>query len=51
MKNIPKVLELSLINSKIIKIKKIYSKREYPIVNLDYKNFKRRDEIKIRFKN
>ena len=48
--NIPKVLELSLINSKIINIKKIYSKREYPIVNLDYKNFKRRDDIKIRFK-
>ena len=49
-KNIPKVLELSLINSKIIKIKNIYSKRKYPIVNLDYKNFKRRDDIKIKFK-
>ena len=45
----PKVLELSLINSKIIKIKKKYSKRKYPIINLDYKNFKRRDDIKIRF--
>ena len=32
-------------------LKKIYSKREYPIVNLDYKNFKRRDDIKIRFNN
>tara|TARA_Y100000768_G_C23863195_1_gene626730 strand:- start:181 stop:960 length:780 start_codon:yes stop_codon:yes gene_type:complete len=50
-KNVPKVIELSLINSKKIKIKKIYSKRKYPIVNLDYKNFKRRDEIKIRFNN
>ena len=49
-KKIPKVLELSLINSKIIKIKNIYSKRKYPIVNLDYKNFKRRDDIKIKFK-
>ena len=49
-KNIPKVLELSLINSKIIKIKNIYSKRKYPIVNIDYKNFKRRDDIKIKFK-
>ncbi len=48
-KNNPKVLELSLINSKIIKIKNIYSKREYPIINLDYKNFKRRDDVKIRF--
>ena len=45
----PKVLELSLINSKIIKIKKKYSKSKYPIINLDYKNFKRRDDIKIRF--
>ncbi len=50
-KNVPKVIELSLINSKKIKIKKIYSKRKYPIVNLDYKNLKRRDEIKIRFNN
>ena len=48
-KNNPKVIELSLINSKIIKIKKIYSKKKYPILNLDYKNFKRRDEIKIKF--
>ena len=48
-KNNPKVIELSLINSKIIKIKKIYSKKKYPILNLDYKNFKRRDDIKIKF--
>ncbi len=50
-KNIPKVLELSLINSKIVKIKKIYSKRKYPIINLDFKNLKRRDDIKIKFSN
>ena len=50
-KKIPKVIELSLINSKKIKIEKIYSKRKYPIINLDYKNLKRRDDIKIRFNN
>ena len=48
-KNNPRVLELSLINSKIFKIKNIYSKNKYPIPNLDYKNFKRRDDIKIKF--
>jgi len=48
-KNNPHVLELSLINSKIFKIKNIYSKNKYPIPNLDYKNFKRRDDIKIKF--
>ena len=48
-KNNPRVLELSLINSKIFKIRNIYSKNKYPIPNLDYKNFKRRDDIKIKF--
>ena len=45
----PKVIELSLLNTKKIKVKNVFSKRKYPIVNLDYKNFKRRNEIKIKF--
>jgi hypothetical protein len=47
--NNPKVIELSLLNSKKINIKKILSKRKYPINNLDYKNFKRRSDIEIKF--
>ena len=47
--NNPKVIELSLINTRKIKIKNTFSKRKYPIINLDYKNFKRRDDIKIEF--
>ena len=45
----PKVIELSMINSKKFKINKILSKRTYPVISLDYKNFKRRDDIKIEF--
>ncbi len=45
----PKVIELSLLNSKEIKVNNVFSKKEYPILNLDFKNFKRRDEIKIKF--
>ena len=45
----PKVIELSLINSKMVKVKKILCKNRYPVKGLDYKNFKRREEIKIRF--
>ena len=48
-KGIPKVIELSMLNSKKIKINKILSKRKYPIIDLDYKNFKRREDIKIEF--
>ena len=47
--NNPKVIELSLLNSKKIKLKKILSKRNYTINNLDYKNFKRRSDIEIKF--
>ena len=47
--NNPKVIELSLLNSKKIKIKNIINKKSYPIKDLDYKNFKRRDDIKIKF--
>ena len=46
---IPKVIELSMLNSKKIKINRILSKRKYPIIDLDYKNFKRREDIKIEF--
>ena len=45
----PKVIELSLLNSKKIKVSNIYSKKKYPINNIDYKNLKRRNEIKIKF--
>jgi hypothetical protein len=45
----PKVIELSLLNSKKIKLKRILSKRKYPINDLDYKNFKRRSDIEIKF--
>lgn len=45
----PKVIELSLLNSRKIKILNIYSKSKYPIINLDYKNLKRRNDIQIKF--
>ena len=45
----PKVIELSLLNTKKIKVDNVLSKKNYPIVGLDSKNFKRRNEIKIRF--
>ena len=47
--NVPKVLELSLLNKKFYKIKNKLTNNIYPIRSLDYKNFKRRDEIKIEF--
>ena len=47
--NMPKVLELSLLNKKIFRIKNKLTNNNYPIKYLDYKNFKRRNEIKIEF--
>ncbi len=47
--NNPKVIELSMLNSKKIQLNKILTKRKYPIINLDYKNFKRINDIKIEF--
>jgi len=47
--NIPKVLELSLLNKKLYNVKNKLTSNNYPIKYLDYKNFKRRDEIKIKF--
>jgi hypothetical protein len=40
---------ISLLLFKKFKINKILSKRRYPVIGLDYKNFKRRDDIKIEF--
>ena len=45
----PKVIELSLLNTKEVKVNNVFSKKQYPILNLDFKNFKRNDEIKIKF--
>ena len=45
----PKVIELSLMNTMVFKIKNIYSKKDYPISGLDYKNFKRREDVKLKF--
>ena len=45
----PKVVELSLLNAKKFNISNTYNKKNHPIINLDYKNFKRRDDVKIRF--
>tara|TARA_A100001011_G_scaffold63730_1_gene64194 strand:- start:505 stop:1284 length:780 start_codon:yes stop_codon:yes gene_type:complete len=47
--NIPKVLELSLLNKRFFLIKNKLTNNRYPIKYLDYKNFKRRNEIKIEF--
>ena len=47
--NIPKVLELSLLNKRFFLIKNKLTNNRYPIKYLDYKNFKRRNEIKIKF--
>ena len=45
----PNVIELSLINSKKFKVNKDKSTYKYPIEGLDYKNLKRRKDIKIIF--
>ena len=45
----PNVIELSLINSKKFKVNKDKSTYKYPIEGLDYKNLKRREDLKITF--
>ena len=45
----PKVIELSMLNTKKIKVSKKSSKRKYPLPNLDFKNLKRRNDIEIKF--
>lgn len=45
----PKVIELSMLNTKKIKVSKQSSKRKYPLPDLDFKNLKRRNDIEIKF--
>jgi len=46
---IPNVIEMTLINPEKFKIKNKKTKRTYPIKGLDFKNHKRRPDIKINF--
>ena len=46
---IPNVIEMTLINPQKFKIKNKKTKRTYPIKGLDFKNHKRRPDIKINF--
>ena len=48
-KNLPTTLELTLLNNKKFKVEKKKSSFNYPIANLDYKNHKSRDDIKLSF--
>ena len=48
-KGIPNVMEMTLINPKKFKIRNKKTKRTYPIKGLDFKNHKRRPDIKINF--
>ena len=48
-KNLPTTLELSLLNQKKFKVGKKKSSYSYPINNLDYKNHRSRDDIKLSF--
>jgi hypothetical protein len=45
----PNVIEFSLINYKKFKVNKNRSINEYPIDGLDYKNLKRREDLKVTF--
>jgi len=45
----PNVIEVTLINSKKFFVNKKKSTRKYPIIGLDFKNLKRREDIKIKF--
>ena len=47
--NDPKVVEITFINSKKFKTSKNKSNLSYPIISLDYKNLKRRPDIKLKF--
>ena len=47
--NNPNVIEVTLINSKKFKINKKKSTQKYPILGLDFKNLKRREDIKLKF--
>ena len=45
----PNVIECTFINNKKFKVSRFKSKYKYPIPNLDFKNFKRREDIEINF--
>ena len=45
----PNVVEMTMLNSKKFKLTKSKSDLKYPIYGLDYKNFKRRDDIELNF--
>ena len=48
-KNMPRVLELTLKNKKKFRLNNKRSNYSYPINGLDYKNLKRKDDIKLSF--
>ena len=45
----PNVIEFTLINSKKFNVSKKITMSKYPVLGLDYKNLKRRDDIKLKF--
>ena len=45
----PNVVEMTMLNSKRFKLSKSKSDSKYPIYGLDYKNFKRRNDIELNF--
>ena len=45
----PNVVEMTMLNSKKFKLTKSKSDLKYPIYGLDYKNFKRRNDIELNF--
>ena len=47
--NNPNVIEISLINSKKFLVNRKKSTEHYPIPGLDFKNLKRREDIRLRF--
>ena len=47
--NNPNVIEVTLINSKKFSVNKRKSTQKYPIFGLDFKNLKRREDIKLKF--
>ena len=45
----PNVIEFTLLNSKKFNVNKEKSNKKYPVSGLDYKNLKRRDDIRLKF--
>ena len=45
----PNVIEVTLLNSRKFSVNRQKSTQTYPILGLDFKNLKRREDIKIRF--